>query len=172
MQAETTDETTEREQLADVVAELGITAEAVQQKSPTFPDGFTEHRGLCPITHTKVAFEPSAWTVTLNYQGRKMTAPFYMGSGHSKHIRCSPPLDIHRVKVEPPTAADVLYCLASDAEACEQDFDDWCNALGFDSDSRKAEATYRACQKVGFAVKRLLGAEVLQRVRNAEHWKE
>lgn len=44
----------------------------------------------------------------------------------------------------PPTAYDVLTCL----ETCEyQDFQDFCDTYGYDSDSRKAEKIYKACVK-------------------------
>lgn len=46
-----------------------------------------------------------------------------------------------------PHAADVLYSLLMDSSAVGQSFESWCSELGMDSDSRKAEATYRACQE-------------------------
>lgn len=48
-----------------------------------------------------------------------------------------------------PTAADVLYCLLSDAEACDMSFSDWCDTFGADSDSIKALSTYQACERAG-----------------------
>ncbi len=157
-----------REHLTEVVVSLGITAEAAQQKSATFPEGMTAHKGRCPITHDLVTFEPTAWSVKLAYNGRSMTTMFYRGSGHTKHVECNASLDRHRTTTEPPSAADVLYSLACDADACEMDFEEWCSEIGADPDSRKAEKTYRACQKSGFAVKRLLG-DAFERVKNAEH---
>lgn len=44
----------------------------------------------------------------------------------------------------PPTAYDVLTCL----EKYEyQNFEDFCSAYGYDSDSRSAEKIYKACAK-------------------------
>ena len=34
-----------------------------------------------------------------------------------------------------------------DSGTCDQSFDDWCDNLGFDTDSRKALDTYLACQE-------------------------
>lgn len=47
----------------------------------------------------------------------------------------------------PPTREDVLDCLATDCQSAESTFEDWCAELGYDSDSRKAEAIYNACRK-------------------------
>ncbi|QIG56934.1 hypothetical protein vBPaeSS2019XI_056 [Pseudomonas phage vB_Pae-SS2019XI] len=47
-----------------------------------------------------------------------------------------------------PCAADVLYCLLSDANGADQNFNDWCADFGYDPDSRKALATYDECSKV------------------------
>lgn len=49
----------------------------------------------------------------------------------------------------PPTAAAVLYCLLSDMEAIDQSFTDWASDFGYDTDSRKALATYEACCDIG-----------------------
>lgn len=47
-----------------------------------------------------------------------------------------------------PTLLDVLYCLTLDAQSAESEtFVEWCDSLGHDSDSRKAEQTYNACRQ-------------------------
>jgi len=61
---------------------------------------------------------------------RQMTTYFSMGYGH---------------KGKEPKAEDILDCLASDSSGVNQDFEDWAADLGYDSDSRKAERTYRVC---------------------------
>ena len=71
--------------------------------------------------------------VTLKVGRRSMRLHFSQGSGHTAE----------------PTAADVLDCLASDASSVNsaRDFEDWASDLGYDVDSRKAHATFEACQK-------------------------
>lgn len=59
----------------------------------------------------------------------------------------------------PPSMADVLDCLDSDARACSVTFSEWCNEFGFDEDSRKAEMTYRACDETGKRLARILSNE-------------
>jgi hypothetical protein len=60
-----------------------------------------------------------------------------------------------------PTAADVLDCLASDAAGYEnaRSFEDWCGEYGYDTDSRKAERTFRAVEAQSTALARLLSPD-------------
>lgn len=85
------------------------------------------------------------WTVHLKLDGRRMSVPFFQGSAHT----------------EKPTAADVLTCLLSDANSVEsaRSFDEWAGDLGYDTDSRKAERTYRACQSIAKRLRVFLGDE-------------
>jgi hypothetical protein len=102
------------------------------------PDGWT------PGTHP--------YKVTLRYQGRRLTVPFFVGPAHEKE----------------PTAADVLSCLCSDVRSADQSFEEWARDFGYDVDSRKAERTYQACVKLAPKVQRLLG-EDFDEFANAEH---
>lgn len=66
---------------------------------------------------------------------------------------------------EPPTLADVLDCLASDAAGYNQaggQFEEWCSEYGYDSDSRKAEKTFRAVQQQARDLKALLGNDAYE----------
>lgn len=65
-----------------------------------------------------------------------------------------------------PKLDDVLYCLLSDSEACDLDFDEWCAEFGYDTDSRKALAVYEACKANGEKCKRLGigGAEMREKI--------
>ena len=82
------------------------------------------------------------WTVTLRYQRRQFTFPFWTGSACGE-----------------PTTFDAAYCILSDASGIEgcSSFEDWCWHYGADPDSRKQERLYRACLDVARNVKRLLG---------------
>ena len=59
----------------------------------------------------------------------------------------------------PPTLADVLDCMAGESAGVEnaRDFADWCGEYGYDTDSRKVERTFKACQQQAADLKRLLG---------------
>lgn len=76
---------------------------------------------------------------------RELTTYFSMGYAHSRK----------------PEAADVLDSLANDAIGFEnaKSFEDWCGELGFDTDSRKAERTFRIIEKQAKQLRRFLGDE-------------
>lgn len=92
------------------------------------------------------------WTCTLRISRRRLTVPFWQGSAHTKE----------------PTAADVLSCLVSDADALDYSFEEWCGNFGYDTDSRTAEKTYKACCKSGMKTRKFLG-EHYEEFRGAEH---
>ncbi|MCA1841067.1 MAG: hypothetical protein LC723_12215 [Actinobacteria bacterium] len=88
----------------------------------------------------------SHWKVTITgrfYNGsrRRLTTPFSMGSAHTGE----------------PEIESVLDCLLSDASSADQSFEDWAADLGFDTDSRKAEKTYRAVQASAASLRSFLG---------------
>lgn len=61
-----------------------------------------------------------------------------------------------------PDALVVLDALASDAASVAgRSFEDWADELGYDSDSRKAEATYEACKSQTERLRRWLGSDAL-----------
>jgi len=96
----------------------------------------------------------SHYKVTLRGWGRQLTVDFHMGPAH-----CSE-----------PTAADVLACVYSDAMSAEnaRNFEEFAAEFGYDSDSRKAEGIYKACQAMTPKVKRFLG-EHFEEFCRAEH---
>lgn len=93
----------------------------------------------------------NAWKVTLRFQRRRLTVPFYT-----------------RLSCGEPTAADVLACLVSDAAGGEQSFEDFCSGFGYDSDSSNAEATWKQCVKIAPKLQAFLGKhfETFQRARH------
>ncbi|MHC4429759.1 MAG: hypothetical protein ACYS0D_14330 [Planctomycetota bacterium] len=95
------------------------------------------------------------WKVTLRCNGRRLTTEFHQGSAHTSE----------------PTAADVLSCLVSDAASVEYEdsFEAWAESLGYDTDSRKAERTYKACTRIRDRVRRFLPNHDLYDLANMEH---
>ena len=81
----------------------------------------------------------------LTFGKRQLTTFFSMGLAHTNE----------------PDAEDVLDCLASDAAGIEntRNLEEWCGEYGYDADSRKAEKTYKLCQKQAKDLKRFLGEE-------------
>ena len=84
------------------------------------------------------------WRCTLTYEGRRMSVYYSMGSGHHG---------------KEPTALEVLDCLAMDATYADESFADFCGNCGYDTDSRKAERIYKACQSINVRLHKLLGAD-------------
>lgn len=66
-----------------------------------------------------------------------------------------------------PDAADVLYCLCSDADVLYSgNFEEWASEFGYDADSRKAKRTYQACMRTAHNLLGLLG-DRFQELRDA-----
>ncbi len=56
-----------------------------------------------------------------------------------------------------PELADVLYSLVSDSDVIEYPtFEDWAENYGYDSDSRQAERTYRACLETALQLRQII----------------
>lgn len=85
----------------------------------------------------------NGYRCTLIYKGRRYTFDFWQGPAIT----------------EDPTAVGCLDCLLSDCTAVDGSFQDFCGEMGYDSDSRKAERVYKACQNVRKQMERLLGAD-------------
>ena len=93
----------------------------------------------------------NAYKVTISRGRKRATIDFRTGTGW---------------KVD-PDLADVLSCMVSDASAGEASFDDFCSDFGYDSDSRKAHATWKACRKMSERLSRLLDSAEIERLREA-----
>lgn len=94
-------------------------------------------------------FRGDHYRVTLHHSKRQMSLVFSKGYGHNS---------------TPPSAAEVLCCLASDAIIVDncRDFEDFCSELGYDNDSRRAEKTYKAAMRQTEKLKQFLGEDLLQ----------
>lgn len=83
------------------------------------------------------------WRITLSYKGRRHSFDFWQGVGIKNA----------------PDAAGVLECLLSDAQSAGDGFDEFCANMGYDSDSRKAERIYKACEKTHERLSVLFGED-------------
>lgn len=92
------------------------------------------------------------WVVQLSIRspkdrhGRTMTIHFSMGYGHGG---------------KQPDVEEVMNALVSDFVDDSASFEDWCAEIGYDTDSRKAERTFKACQKETKNLRRFLGDDRL-----------
>lgn len=98
-------------------------------------------------------FEGDHWRVTLKRPGKQMSLHYSKGYGHGG---------------APPTAEEVLECLCSDACTDGGTFEDFCDYYGYDSDSRKAEKSYKAVQRQTDKLRRFLGADLFTELLQTE----
>jgi hypothetical protein len=115
-----------------------------------------------------------AWVCTFTRGEKSITFDYFTGLGHRKLPEWRGPGPAPRTgtllhaqwvaqaKPQAPSPADVLHCLLSDAEACGQSFKSWCDDFGCDTDSRKAFATYEACQRSGDELRGFFTRETLE----------
>lgn len=143
---------------AEVVALCGALSAktAAATSGQDDPKNFAEEHG---ITATSVSTDRNHnleeakvdmmdhWKVTLRRGKARMTVIFSKGLGH------------HGVK---PTAIEVLGNMASDASSADESFEDWCANYGYETDSRKAEKTFKAVKKQAVTLKRFLGDGLFQ----------
>lgn len=132
------------------------------------------------------------WRVTVHYMGKTHSTEFRTGLGNrtlSRGVKAerggyyiAPPVSRkvgtleqlcaaypHEAKPTPPTSADVVSCLVSDARSAEETFESWCADMGADTDSRKAFATYQACMATRDAMVKLFGQAGLEEISQQEH---
>lgn len=67
-----------------------------------------------------------------------------------------------------PDAKDVVASLILDSDVIDfPTFEMWASELGYDADSRKAEATYRACLEIALKIRAAIGDAGMARLRDA-----
>lgn len=82
--------------------------------------------------------------------GRKWNGEFVRGEKHE------------------PNPLDVVQALVLDAEVLQyRGFEEWADCVGFNSDSRRDEAIYRACLDNALALQAGLGVPLLEALREA-----
>ena len=84
-------------------------------------------------------------TFSVKGQDGALAVPFSMGPAHTSE----------------PSMDDVLDAIASDASGIENasGFEDWSSEYGYDTDSRKAERTYRAVEEQSVALRNFVGQQ-------------
>jgi len=136
---------------AEVEAEVRELVAALKAEPARMGDrrDFCERHGIRAVAH-RVDSNPNMdddgrvpmdhWRVTLKRGRARMTLPYSKGIGHEGKA---------------PTALEVLGCLVSDAT--DDTFEDWCANYGMETDSRKAERTYKACVRQTAKLRKFMG---------------
>lgn len=69
-----------------------------------------------------------------------------------------------------PEAESVLYSIITDSDVLNYArFEDWASDFGYDTDSREAEKTYKACLDIALQVRAVFGEALLNELREAFH---
>lgn len=67
-----------------------------------------------------------------------------------------------------PDSVDVVWSLAQDSDVLDYgSFEDWADTFGYDTDSRSAESTYRACLEIALKLRNAIGESGLESLRQA-----
>lgn len=70
--------------------------------------------------------------------------------------------------IDPPALADVVWSLTQDSSVLDAGgFEGWANEYGYSTDSRAAEATYRACLETALQMRAAIGEAGLEALRTA-----
>jgi hypothetical protein len=92
-------------------------------------------------------------------QGVAMSKPFGSFVEHKAHAT--------RKRIDPDVVS-VFWSMLQDSDVIDAGgFEDWASNFGYDTDSRKAEATYRACLDNALKLRAALGDVVLNAGREA-----
>jgi hypothetical protein len=70
-------------------------------------------------------------------------------------------------KPKAPTAASVLHCLLSDAQARDMSFMDWASDYGYDTDSIKALGIYNECCEISKKLDTIFNRDLQDKLRDA-----
>lgn len=122
------------------------------------------------------------WSITLERDRRKFETDYWTGSGLVTYepTRIEPGTHRdHKLRAEgkrivmnhygpgrdaiasprPPTLPGVLYSLQSDVRAGDDSFENFCGDFGYDTDSRKAYATWETCRDTYFELRDFFGGD-------------
>jgi len=128
----------------------------------------------------QIAWKVGFRKMTQPNQGAAMETDFWQGvAHHPKYNRLNNIKDWHDRRLETlrlamdvekgtggkkPAAAAVLSCLIMDARAGSQTFKSWADEFGYDTDSRKAEAIYRACQETSDQMAKVFNMQQIEKL--------
>lgn len=118
------------------------------------------------------------WRVTLTSTRASLATDYMQGIGHVPGLKiprrktlddeqnwlaaCERGLNPMRgmKRLDKPHAADVIHSLLLDSDVTQYAcFEDWADSVGYDTDSRAAEAIYNACKLIARDFNRVINAE-------------
>ena len=129
--------------LPELLEKLGVRAKA-------HPAPLPAHL-VANFGSTRDVSKGTSWKVDLigfdkRGAARVLQTPYWQGSAHKG----------------PPSAADVVYSLVSDASCVTGSFEDYCSDMGCDPDSRRAERTYESIKAMKPRLEKFFGDELAE----------
>lgn len=124
---------------------------------------------------TRDEWKCDQWRVTLSSKAAAHSFDYFTGTGLRREVKGLGAMHIKTWKTVgnkwvtavpvKPKVADVLHSLILDADAANENFDDWCDNFGYSSDSIKALNTYKACLDTARALRKHLSPDALRQAR-------
>ena len=144
--------------------------------------GLSRALKFVPFSQSRNATEkhPSLnWKVTLQHKGRDILSTDYMqGCAHCRAYKQGDNT-VRRdqmvraecetgINAKTPDLRDIMYSLVMDSDVIDYpSFEEWASNFGYETDSRKAEAIYRACLDIALKLRAALGDDGLAKLREA-----
>jgi len=105
---------------------------------------------FCGKTVLNGSWERFKWNIEINGEFFE----YHTGIGHCTFLYNRKPKDIKTIRtdnewVHVPNINNILNAILLDGEALNESFYDWCDNLGYESDSRKALDVYESCMLNG-----------------------
>jgi hypothetical protein len=141
---------------------LNWTVSVLKNGKPVLTGDYSAGCANCPSYRQEY---PKRWTVA-----EKAVIEAECNRGVPCHYSDALRAGVAKVGGKPilPDPADVVASFLSDGDAIDHPtYEDWAGEFGYDVDSRKGEAIYRACLQVGLSLRNTLGEETLRELREA-----
>ncbi len=173
---------------ASLLSRMGVTMQASSGLAQT-KDEWERIGFQCALSRNGKPFWNGPYSVGLGHVKMPSSSGMFLGltgeeSNLFETLKCKP-----NAKVKPeymtvklslysklaarqkltPSLTDVMHSLLMDGEASfnGESFEGWCSNYGYDTDSRKAETTWRACMETGHAIRRAFSADEVSELQEA-----
>jgi len=166
----TTDTLTPTERIDAAVAELGLTLEYKFVPFSMSRNKHEKHKSLNWV----VALKRGNVSFIIDYSAGVAHCPSYnqrtydtVDGREAVNRECEDGRRPLGKKIT-PKAADVIYSLSIESSVLDEpSFEAWADSLGYDKDSRAAEATYRACLDTALKLRAMIGDAGLRLLQDA-----
>lgn len=118
--------------------------------------------------HTPAGRDIGQWDNNRHIQARAVDIEIETGKRAGRGMFSEPEPRASREEIPAPSMVDVLASLARDSDVIDHpSFESWATEIGYNPDSRAAEATYRLCLSHTLALRAALGDSQLIEMRDA-----